>query len=162
WVEKYLAPAPSGDRVWTTAEFLKGELLRRSGRPAEASRQFTRLKGMKPFEEGPFPRLLAEEERLLRAGEESPQEMHQGETFPVATEALIHLNGDEAAHLPGLAKAGAVSADSIVVAANVREGSRGLVEAYREAADAGDAKALDRLIAQGRAFRLKEGTRVFV
>ncbi|MFO0950259.1 MAG: DUF2225 domain-containing protein [Isosphaeraceae bacterium] len=162
WIEKHLASGPAVDDSTKSAEFLKGELLRRLRRPDEAKRQFDRLKGMKPFAENPFPRLIAEEERLLRIGDRMPQEMDQGEDFPIATDATVHVRGDEAAKNPGLFGAGAVSADTVVVVADAGEGNRELFDTFGKVVGAGDRAALDRLIQQGRAFRLKEGDRVRV
>jgi uncharacterized protein (DUF2225 family) len=77
WLDAYLASSAQQkkDETWRTAAFLRGELLRRLGAFDEAREQFDRLGGMKEFQEGPFPRLIAQEAALIQAKDQSPQEI---------------------------------------------------------------------------------------
>jgi tetratricopeptide (TPR) repeat protein len=75
WFEKYLASSQENEERWKTAEFLRGELLRRLGQFAEAEKQFDRLRGRKEFAEEPFPQLLSQERSLIQARDASPKEI---------------------------------------------------------------------------------------
>jgi hypothetical protein len=90
-------------------------------------------------------------------------------SFPVGSIAQIRLAGDEIKHLPSLAAAGAVTSDSLVLVAKDRDGDwepvevyRAAVRKYREAVDTEDRAAMERLIKEGGAFRVKQrvGVRV--
>lgn len=75
WFEKFLASGPKKDQGWQSAEVLRGELQRCLGKFAEAKAQFDRLKGMKEFEQEPFPRVIAQEGSLIDAKDPSPREL---------------------------------------------------------------------------------------
>ena len=72
WIETYLEKAPKTDEAWTTAEFLRGELLRRVG-IEEAEADLERLGKMKEFTAEPFPRIIGQELTLIEAKDKSPQ-----------------------------------------------------------------------------------------
>jgi hypothetical protein len=90
-------------------------------------------------------------------------------SFPVGSIAQIRVVGDEIKQLPSLAAAGAVTSDSLVLVAKDKDGDwepveayRAAVRKYREALDAEDRTAMDRLIKDGGAFRVKQGVGVHV
>jgi hypothetical protein len=169
WLDQALAAATEHDKAWQTQKFLRGELLRRLGRFEDATRHFESIAGMKEFGEEPFPDMIAQERRFIRVQETGPQLIDQGEAFPVATEALVHVIGDEVKLRPPLGKAGAVTAASLVLVAQEDDtedralaSDRDAEDEYRRAVDAGDRKLLARLIERGGAFPVSEGTRVLV
>ena len=75
WFQKYLESPSAKGEPRQTAEFLRGELLRRLGKFDEAKRQFDRLAKTKDFQKEPFPQLYAQEISLIQAKDATPQEI---------------------------------------------------------------------------------------
>jgi hypothetical protein len=77
WFETYLTKAPQEDESRTSAEFLRGELLRRVGKFPEAKEQFARMSKLKEFEGEPFPAMIRQEMSLIEGKDSSPQPINR-------------------------------------------------------------------------------------